>query len=138
MAVTDWTILTPMCVNYTIPTSSFARFTRSATSPSFTYLSNPVPSSSLCRAAAPQLRPLQLLLPDCIDPLQLLLPICVRFNCSPIVSTSAALPDCVRFNCCSPIASVSSAAPRLHLLVIPAYARVPNVLEHSLPEFEVQ
>ena len=68
-----------------IITSSFAR---SATSPSFTYVSNLVPDSSLCRPAAPRLRPLQLLLsiasasaaaprlrllrlllPDCMHPL---------------------------------------------------------------------
>ena len=64
-------------------TSSFARFARSATSPTFTYVSNPVPDSSLCRAAAPRLRRLQL---------------------------------------CSPMASASSAAPRLHplRLLLPA------------------
>ena len=78
--------------------------------------------SSLCRAAAPRLRPLQLLLPvrlhqsasiaaPCLHPLQLLLAACVcfscssrlcPFNCSPIASTLAAAPDCVCFNCCSP------------------------------------
>ena len=112
-------------------TSSFAR---SATSPSFAYVSNPAPDSSLCRAAAPRLTPLQLLLPDCIEPLQLLLPVCVRFSyCSPLASASAAAPRlwlllaaCVRFSCCpdcfylncssSPIASASAAAPRLHPL----------------------
>ena len=67
---------------------------------------------------APQLRPLQLLLADCIDPLQLLFRVFVRFSCcSPLVSTSAAtprlgqlLPDSVRFDCCSSIASASTAA----------------------------
>ena len=111
-------------------------FTCSATSPSFAYKSNSAPDSPLCRAAAPQLRPLQLLLPDCIRsastaaprlrPLQLLLPDYVHFSCClPLASTSAAaaprlcplqlLPDCVRFNC-SPIASTSAGAPRLRLL----------------------
>ena len=71
-----------------------------------------------------ELRPLQLLLADCIDPLQLLFPVCVRFSCcSPLVSASAATPrlrpfqllaDCVRFGCCSSIAS-STAAPASHL-----------------------
>ena len=42
----------------------------------------PIASAS---TATPRLRPLQLLLPDC-----------VRFNC--------CSPDCVRFDCCSPIA----------------------------------
>ena len=86
-------------------TSSFAR---SATSPSYAYVSNPAPDSSLCRAAGPRLHPLQLLFPDC-----------VRFGCwSPIASASTAgprlrllqlqLPDCICFDCCSPIASASS------------------------------
>ena len=68
---------------------------------------NSAPDSSLCRAASPRLRPLQLLLPIA----RLLLPNCVRFNrCSPIAQLLLArlrplqllLPDCVRFNCCSP------------------------------------
>ena len=112
----------------------FARFARSATSPSFTYVSNPAPDSSLCRAAAPELRPLS----PRLRPLQLLLAACVRFEsaaapwhdcirfnccspfasasscCYPIASASAAAPDRVRFGCCSPIASASTAAPRLH------------------------
>ena len=94
----------------------------SATSPSFTYVSNLAPNSSLCRAAAPRLCPLQLLLRDCIDPLQLLLPICVRFS-SPIAAAARhlcplqlLLATCVRFSCCSPIASTSAAAPRLRPL----------------------
>ena len=84
---------------------------------------NPAPDSSLCRAASPRLRPLQLLLPS---------PIAASAStaappfasasscCSPIESASAAarrlrplqllLPDCVRFNCCSPIASASTTA----------------------------
>ena len=107
-----------------ITTSSFACFTHSATSPSFAYVSNLAPDSSLYRAATPQLRPLQLLLPDCINLLQLLLLVCVRFSCcSLIVSTSTAprlcplqlLPDCICFNCFSLIASTST-APRLHPL----------------------
>ena len=129
-----------------IITSSFAH---SATSPSFTYVSNLVPDSSLCRAAAPRLHPLQLLLPDC-----------VRFSCClPLASASAAAPDCVRFGCCSPIASASTAAPRLRPLQlllarlrplrlllsacspswIPAHAR--TRAQHSrtfFAEFEVQ
>ena len=94
--------------------------------PSFAYVSNPVPDSSLCSAAAPRLRPLQLLLParlyrlllpvSTLHPLQLLLAACVRFMqlLLSIASASAdaprlcplqlLLPDCARFNCCSPIA----------------------------------
>ena len=106
-------------------TSSFARFTRSATSPSFVYVSNPVPDSSLCRAAAPRLRRLQLLLPARLPrsvSIAAELPSCIRFSCcSPLASTSAAalsrlrpfqlLTDCVRFGCCSPIASASNLLP---------------------------
>ena len=89
----------PLPLQVTI-TSSFAR---SATSPSFAYVSNLVPDSSLCRAscspiasasaASPDcINPLQLLLPDCIDPLQLLLPDCtdpLHDCCSPFPSASA-------------------------------------------------
>ena len=107
-------------------------------------------------AAAPRLRPLQLLLAACVRfscfsrsrPLRLLLPDCVRFNCcSPIASASTAaprlrplqllLPDCVRFNCCSP---ASTAALRLHTSAacwIPPRAGS-NVLGTFLAEFEVQ
>ena len=100
-----------------ISTSSFARFARSATSPSFAYVRNPVPDS---RAAATRLRPLQLLLPgDCIDPfqlllqcwapslhlLQLLLAAWVRFSCMPLSIAN-----------CFPIVSTSVAAPRLRPL----------------------
>ena len=104
-------------------------FTRSATSPSFAYVSNPVPDSSLCRAAAPRLRrfsccsPIasirfKLLFPvsvrfSCCPPiasLQLLLTTCVRFSCS---SQFQQLLDCVRFGCCSPIPSALTAALRL-------------------------
>ena len=85
-------------------------------------------------AAAPRLRPLQLLLPDCICfsccslivsasavaprlcPLQLLLPDCVPFSCCSLIASASAvaprlcplqllLPDCVRFSCCSLIAA---------------------------------
>ena len=124
-----------------IDTSSFARCTCSATSPSFGYTSNPAPDSYLsvqsccspfasASAVAPRLHPLQLLLPDFVlfscssrlHLLQLLLPHCIRFSCcSPIASASAAaprlrplqllLPDCVRFSCSSPIASASVAQP---------------------------
>ena len=99
-------------------TSSFARFSRSATSPLFAYVSNQAPDSSLCRAAAPRLHPLAF---SC---------------CSPIASASASAaaprlrplqllfefpdfnssPDCVRFGCCSLTASTSTAAPRLRPL----------------------
>ena len=98
-------------------TSSFAH---SATSPSFAYFSSPAPSvaSPLLHpdrvhlsTAAPQSRPPQLLLTDCI---------CLSC-CSPIASASAAaprshlpqllLPDCVHLSCCSLIVSASTAAP---------------------------
>ena len=111
-----------------ICTSSFAHFARSATSPSFAYVSNLAPDNSLCRAAAPRLRPLQLLLPDC-----------VRFSfCSSltIASTSAAaprlrplqllLPNCICFNCCSQIASASAAAR--HLQLRPLQLLLPNCI----------
>ena len=76
---------------------------------------NPVPDSSLCRAAAPRLRLLQLLLP-------------ARLPRS--ASISAELPSCIRFSCCSPrdcldllqfllssrLASASAAARRLRPL----------------------
>ena len=118
-------------------TSSFARFARSATSPSFAYLSNLVPDSSLCRAAAPRLRPLQLLLAACVrfESAAAPGPDCIRFNCcSPgrpvCVRFQLLLPDCARFSCCCcmhtchlrphqllfPIASASAAAPRLRPL----------------------
>ena len=66
-------------------------------------------------AAAPQLRPLQLLFPEVQQ-----------------------LPDCVHFGCCFPIASASTAAPRLHplnacsLTCSGRFQPMPNVLEHSL------
>ena len=73
---------------------------------------NPVPDSSLCRAAAPRLRRLQLLLPARLPrsaSISAELPSCIRFSCcSPLASTSAAALDCVRFNC-FPIASPSAA-----------------------------
>ena len=106
-------------------------------------------------AAAPRLRPLQLLLPDCIRfsccspiasasaaarclcSLQLLLPNCVCFSCSLITSASTAapqlrplrllLPDCVLFDCCSPIASACSPSCSGRFQPMPE----PNVLEHS-------
>ena len=120
-------------------TSSFARFARSATSPRSPTVSNPAPDSSLCRAAAPRLRPLQLLLAACVRFESAVAPgpDCIRFNCCspftsassccspiapasaaaaclPLASASAAVPDHVRFSCCSPIVSASTAAPRLH------------------------
>ena len=106
------------------------------TSSLFAYMSNPAPDSSLCTAAAPRLRPLQLLLP-----------VCVCFSCcSPIASTLTAprlhplrllLPSYVRFNCCSP---TSTAAPRLHASAcspswIPAHAQAQCTF---FAEFEVQ
>ena len=132
-------VVVPFCMHSLITyTSSFAHFTRSATSPSFAYVSNQVPDSSLCRAAAPRLRPLQLLLParlhrsvstaaelpacihfSCCYLLRLLqlLPDCVHFGCcSPVASALTLLPDGVRFICCSPTASASTAAPRWHPL----------------------
>ena len=77
-------------------------------------MSNLAPDSSLCRAAAPRLRPLQLLLPDCIDllqlqaapclrPLQLLLAACVCLTAPRLHPLQLLLPDCVHFVCCSPI-----------------------------------
>ena len=89
---------------------------------------NPVPNSSLCRAAAPRLRRLQLLLPARLPrsaSISAELPSCIRFSCcSPLASTSAAaldcvrtpfqlLPDCIRFGCCSPIASASNLLPTM-------------------------
>ena len=134
-------------------------FTRSATSPSFAYVSNPVPDSSLCRPATPRLHPLSCCSPiasirfNCCSPFvsasaavpRLRLPplplaICVRFSCcSPIVSTSAAaprlrplqllFPDCIHFDCCSPITSACS--PSCSGRFWPMSAWVPNILEHS-------
>ena len=101
-------------------TSSFARFARSATSPSYAYVTNPAPDSSLCRAAAPRLRTLQLLLPDCIDPLQTAVP---RFHPLQLLPTDYVPSAVARhsrslqllfpdFNS-SPIVFASAAAPRL-------------------------
>ena len=112
-----------------------------ATSPSFAYVSNPTPDSSLCRAAAPRLH--QSAAPH-LRPLRLLLPDCIRFSCcSPIASASAAaprlhplqrmVPDCVRFSCCSPITSASAAAPRLRPLQLLLTDCIPTVLEDSSP-----
>ena len=124
-----------------------------------TYVSNPVPDSSLCRAAtAPRLHPLQLLRScsprNCNDPLQLLLAACIRFSCcSPLACDSAVALDCVHFNC-SPIASTLAAAHRLRplQLLLPITSNstaapdcvrfnccyppgvleaIPNVLKHS-------
>ena len=127
--------------HYTCNTLQVAR---SATSPSFAYVSNPAPDSSLCRVVAPQLRLLQLLLRPQLHrsasaaapqlcALQLLLATCVCFSCcSLIVSASTAprlypiqllLPDCVRFDCCYPIVSACSpsCSGRFHM----------HFLEHS-------
>ena len=84
-------------------------------------VSNPALDSSLCRAAAPRLRPLQLLLAACVrfesagscyslarlHPLQLLPPVCVHFQLLlPMIdcarfSCCCMLAACVRFSCCS-------------------------------------
>ena len=104
-------------------TSSFAR---SATSPSFAYVSNPVPDSSLCRAAAPRLCPLQADAPRLHQSASwLLFPIhsasaaarCLLASASAALPRFQQLPDCVRFDCCSLIASASTAAPWLHPLI---------------------
>ena len=128
-----------------ITTSSFARFARSATSPSFAYVSNLVPDSSLYRAATPQLRPLQLLLPDCIDLLQLLLLVCVRFNCFSLIASTSTAPRLHPLQLLLPlIVSTSVAAPRLHASACsPSCSGSqpmpgPNVFEHSSPSSEVQ
>ena len=96
-------------------------------------VSNPAPDSSLYRAAAPRLRLLKLLLPFAsalaaapqLRPLQLLLAACIRFSWCSRLCALQLLPDCVRFGCCSPIASASTAAPRLRLLqlLLPDCAR---------------
>ena len=123
------------CAVYAIVTSSFTRFGRSATSPLLPTVSNPAPDSSLCRAAAPRLHQLQMLLPDgvrfhCSSPLasasggtprlctlQLLLATCIHFSCCsllrplqllPVRPLKLLLPD----RNCSPIASASTAASR--------------------------
>ena len=89
---------------------------------------SPYPSTS---AAARRLRPL--IRYSC----SLLLLDCVRFGCSsPIASESTAaprlrllqlqLPDCIRFDCCSPIASACS------LTCSGRFHPMPNVLKLSL------
>ena len=109
------------------------------------------PSAS-ASTAAPRVRSLQLLLPEC-----------VRFNCCSASASASTCcsrvrplqlaaprvhplqllhPDCVRSSCCSPLASASSVAPRLRMLrlllpdcvrllfwKIPAHA-------HAMTEFE--
>ena len=83
-------------------------FACSATSPSFAYMSNPAPDSSLCRAADPRLHPLH----------WLLLPVYVRFMliAPRLRPLQLLLPVCVCFSCCSPIASASAAVCHLHPL----------------------
>ena len=103
-----------------------------------------MPDSSLRRAAAPRLRPLQLLLlaqlhrsTSTATPrprlhlLQLLLATCVRFSCCSRLRPFQLLPNCVRFNCYS---------PKLHLfwLLLPDCVRFgccspPAVQEDSIP-----
>ena len=128
---------------------------------------NPAPDSSLCRAA-PRLCPLQLLLAACVASAAAPGPNCgIRFNCCspgarlPPLPAAASGPDCgIRFNCCSPgprlpplpaaapdrvrfgcyspIASASTAAPRLHLLdSSPCHARA-QCSRTFFAEFEVQ
>ena len=81
--------------------------------------------------------------------LQLLLAACVCFSCSSRLRPFQLLLDCVRFGCSSPIASASTAAPRLCpiqlqldprlcplRLLLPAscsgrFQPMLNVLEHS-------
>ena len=129
-----------------IITSSFARFARSATSPSFAYVSNPVPDSSLCRAAAPPIAYASAAAPrlhrsasNCCSPFPSASAAAHRTDCVPsgaarhlrslqlLFPDFNSSPDCVRFGCCSPIASASTAAPRLHPLV------ASPVLEDSSP-----
>ena len=127
-------------------------------------MSNPAPASSLCRAAAPRLRPLQLLLAACVrfESAAAPGPDCIRFNCCspfasassccspiapasaaaaaclPLASASAAAPDRVRFGCCSPIASASTAAPRLHASACSPSWIPAQCSRTSFAEFEVQ
>ena len=131
-------------------TSSFARFARSATSPLFAYMTIPAPNSSLCRAADPAIVSASataswlLLLAACVRSYATAalshrfqqLPNCVHFGCSsPIASDSTAaprlrplqlqLPDCVHFDCYTPIASACS------LTCSGRFQPMPNVLELS-------
>ena len=119
-----------------ITTNSFAR---SATCPSFAYMSNPARTALCAELLLPDCVHFSCCSPDCIrspiasasaaapqfsccSPDFIRSPI-VRFSCcSPIQPIASALrlrplwvllPDCTRFNCCSPIAT---AAPRLHPL----------------------
>ena len=138
-----------------------------STSPSFAYVSNPEPDSSLCRAAAPRLGTLQLLLPNCIDPLQtavphfrplqLLLTNCVPsaaarhlrsvqllfpdFSSSRLRPLQLLLPDCVRFNCSSPIASASTTdycSPIASACSLTCSGRFQPMPNTFFAEFEVQ
>ena len=89
--------------------------------------------------------PLPLLLPVCLR-FQLLLPDCARFSCcSPLASASAASPDRVRFGCYSPIASAarpiasaSTAARPLRLLLPRLHTSAACWIRTFLAEFEVQ
>ena len=112
--------------------------------PSFAYVSNLVPDSSLCRAAAPRLHPLHS--PRyCINLLHSPR-YCINLLHSPrYCIDSLQLPDCVRIGCCYPIASASTVAPRLRplrLLLLAScsgrFQPMPNVLETFFAEFEVQ
>ena len=62
------------------------------------------PDSSLCRAAAPRLCPLQLLIAACVrfetyESAAAPWPDCIRFICC-FPSLRPLLPDCARFSCC--------------------------------------
>ena len=71
---------------------------------------SPIASAS---AAAPRLHRSASTDAPCLRPLQLLLSDCVHFSCClPLASASTALPDCVHFNCCSTIASPCDSTPR--------------------------
>ena len=112
-----------------------------------------MPDNSLCRAAAPRLHPLQLLLAACVCfsccsllasasaaarrlcPLQLLLSIVCVSTAPRLRPLQLLLPDCVLFNCSSPIASASTAAPRQLFWKIPARAQCSQTF---FAELEVQ
>ena len=144
-----WVILLPLVglvgtlnllviVVYITYTSSFAR---SATSPSFAYVSNPVPDSYLSvQSCCSLIASASAAVPRVIASIRFnchaaKLPACIRFSCcSPLAFASAAALDC-QLHCfpiasalatapqlhplqlCSPMASASSAAPRLQLLL---------------------
>ena len=97
----------PRIISIYAQVASLASLTRSATSPSFTYVSSPAPDRSLCRAAAPRSD-------------------CVRFSCCSAIGH-------IRFGCCSSIASPSTAAPRMHLLVYNPSCSSPSPMFSNIP-----